>query len=151
MAGPSKGRIATVGKNPSSDLVPRPPSPQGRRKGIPYPLPWGEDGGHAPPGLRPPKGYWGAVSNFGFGPQAGEGSCARPPFRNCQTSTASPAKPGDLLTELVRVLGGRVHFGLNLLEVAAGRVRLAFRGMELDIIVEILHGQVVLPIQFQGA
>ena len=62
---PLKAAGAPPGENdPSSDLVPRPPSPQGRRKEIPYPL----------SGERVSR-------RIG----TGEGSCARSPFRSCQT------------------------------------------------------------------
>src|SRR5208282_2493825 len=54
-AGPSKGPGRT--RDPSPDLVPRPPSPQGRGKKSAcgraqelQPSPRGEGGGHAPPG-----------------------------------------------------------------------------------------------------
>src|SRR5271157_1641369 len=57
---PQRGLIAIVpsrsptrqDRDPSSGLVPRPPSPQGRRLGTSHssPLPWGEGGGLVPTG-----------------------------------------------------------------------------------------------------
>src|SRR5271167_4326215 len=103
MWAPQRGR-----RNPSSDLVPRPPSPQGRRKKqFGFPLSLGERGTRKAEGAprfacRGGEGSLPELSNFYCHP----GRAGGPPYRLAREDPINPdirrtSKPVDQLPRMV--------------------------------------------------